>query len=114
MDEYQDAVGRAVAAVRSGDDAQIVAAFDAMGALQAEDVVAELCNGVEDAVGGKDAAALTADARVPLPDDPTAWIDAVRRNDLRALHTLAGGDLTRLIASLVLLIASLHDAAERA
>ncbi|MCT9002606.1 hypothetical protein [Microbacterium memoriense] len=111
MDEYEEAVRRAVEAVRSEDDSRIVAAFDAMGSLGAEDIVAELCNWVEDATDGQDVATLVDNARLPLPDEPLAFVDAVRRNDLRALHELVGGDLGRLLASLLLLIASLQDAA---
>lgn len=110
MDEYQKLVGDAVSAVRSGDDAKIMAAFDGFGPLSAEDLVAELCNWIEDATADRDVDGLLARTTFPMPDKPKALIEGVASNNLRALFAYADGDLGKLISSMVLLIAALQEA----
>lgn len=109
MDEYQELVGDTVTAVRSGDDDRIKAAFEALGPLSPEDLVAELCNWIEDATAGQDIDRLLARTTFPLPDKPKTLIDGVASNNLRALFAYADGDLGKLISSMVLLIAALQE-----
>lgn len=114
VDEYQKAVGDAVSAVRSGDDAKIKAAFDGFNTLSAEDIVAELCNWIEDATADQDVDRLLARTTMPLPDNPKVLIEGVASNSLRAMFTYADGNIGKLISSMVLLIAALQETTESA
>lgn len=116
IDMYELLVRRAVVDIRSENPDQIQASIGALQTLEVGELLAELCVWVEDVTAGKDVDRLLAAATLPLPERPVELIAAVNLqgpDGLRALHATAGGDLVKLIASLLALIASLQEAGER-
>lgn len=113
IDQYEVLVGEAVSAVRSGDEGRVVAAVNAFAELGAAELIAELCNWLEDCVRGYNIKTLLRATTLPVPERPEVLLKAVKRNSLPGLFKFAKGDLTVLISSMLALIAALQDAAER-
>jgi hypothetical protein len=112
-DAYEEIVGAAVRALRGGLETEVTNTMASLGPLHVAEVIAELCIWIEDVTVGRDLDALIMSTTLPLPDRPWVIVDAVNRNDIRALHEWAGGDLVKLLASMLAVIASLQEAGER-
>jgi hypothetical protein len=105
-----------VSAIRSERPDEIETAVAALSNVEVFELLAELCACVDDVTDGKDVDKLVAAATLPLPNDSAVLVAAVNLkspNDLRALHAYADGDLVKLIASMLAVIASLQEAGER-
>ena len=113
MDEYEKNVSKVVAALRAEDATLINSTLEQLNTLAVDELIAELCLWVEDVTKDKDLDRLIALATLPLPRNSKVLIEAVYRNDIRALHGYAGGDLIKLLSSLLAVIASLQEAGER-
>jgi len=113
MDRYQELVGIAVAELRNSSEEGMTRSFEALSTIPLDDLLAELGIWVEEIADGKDVRRLIAAAELPLPEHPEKLVNIVLKNDLKALHGYADGDLAKLIASWMMLIASLQEAGER-
>lgn len=114
MDVYEERIGKAVAAIREEQsEEEILKAIYELEFLEIQEVIAELCLCVEDATVDKNIYRLLSIAHIPLPDDPERIINAVNNNDITELHAYCKGELPVLLASMLLLIASLQEAGER-
>lgn len=113
MDKYEKYVGDMVTALRGEDESAIGIAFERMGTLALDELLAELCVWVDEVTLDRDLDGLIAIVSLPLPENPKAFIEAVHRNDVHALHAYSGGDLVKLLASMLSVIASMQEANER-
>lgn len=112
MDKYETLVAAAVQALRGEDDNRIRTSIDALGDLDAKELIAELCVWIEDYALEGDVDVLLSASRLPLPDQPRVLVDAVLANDLVALNEYANGDFVVLLASMLALAACLQDVVE--
>lgn len=110
MDKYQDLVGKAVAELRNPSEEGFARSFEALSVIPLDELLAELSVRIEEITYGQDVPGLIAAAALPLPENPEALVAIVHRNDLTALHGYVDGDLAKLIASMIMLIASLEEA----
>ena len=113
MDNCQRLVGIAVAELRKPSESGMARSFEALSVIPLDDLLAELGLWIEEITSGRDVPQLIAAAELPLPENPGSLVDIVIRNDLKDLHKYVDGDLVKLIASMIMLIASLQEAGER-
>ena len=113
MDKYQKLVGIAVAEIRNPSETGISRSFEALSVIPVDDLLAELGVWVEEITNGKDVRRLIATAELPLPENPEELVEIINRNDLKGLYSYVNGDFAKLIASMMMLIASLQEASER-
>lgn len=113
MDEYERLVGQAVAEMRSFSEEGIKRAFAALSPIPFDDLLAEFSLWISELTSGRDVNRLVAEAQLPLPKDPARLVAIVDRNDLQGLHDYVGGDVAKLVASMLMLIASFQEVVER-
>jgi hypothetical protein len=112
LNTYQEIVGNAIAAIRGKDGNESTRALEALGTVPVDVLLAELCLWVEDLTAGQDVDRLLKLTRLPPPENPSAIVLAVMNTDISALNAYAGGDLVKLITSMLQLISALQDANE--
>ena len=113
MDEYERLVGQAVTEMRSLSQEGMKRAFEALSSIPLDDLLAEFSLWISELTSGRDVNVLIAEAKLPLPEDPARLVAIVDRNDLQGLHEYVGGDLAKLVASMLMLIASFQEVVER-
>ncbi|OAD97735.1 hypothetical protein A6A22_20240 [Arthrobacter sp. OY3WO11] len=104
----------AISAVQSGNQADILTAFEALAPLETGDVISELFLWVDDLTSGVAEDSLLQAAELPVPPRTTEMLKAVTDRDLGGLQAAVGSDqLEQVFASLLVLVAALRDARSR-
>lgn len=108
-DIYNTKVNAAVAAAQRGDVERVEQSVQSLVAMDAQELLAELCIQVQEALEGQHLRNLMESTTLPLPDDPEVLIVAVERADIDAMHRYADGDFLYLVSSCIALIAALTE-----
>lgn len=106
-DPYVDRVNAVIAAMHDQNERAIVKALKKLGKLNVDATLAELVVRIERASAAVDAQQVLNSTPMPTPYEPHVLLAAVQQNDLTAMYKYAQGDFSKLLTSLLVLIAAL-------